>query len=175
MGVSHTGPTLSWSASERSATSNWSGECVDSPISTSGAELLARLRYRHVVLAEVDAVGTRRACQVGAVVQPEQRAVLVAERAKPGGRAQDRIVVGVLVAQLDHVHPAAQGRAEHRLGRGLHHEVEPSSPEALTRTGEPSAQRMGFGRAAGSEIGEPGRLTLPRLAPNQRCSAPNCG
>ena len=98
-----------------------------------GAELLARLGHGHVVLAEVHAVGACRAREVGPVVQPEQRAVLVAERAEAGRRAQDLLVGRVLVAQLDHVDPAAQRGAEHRLGRRLDDEVEPGSPQALAR------------------------------------------
>ena len=112
-----------------------------------GAELLARLGHGHVVLAEVHAVGAGRAREVGPVVEPEQRAVLVAERAEAGRRTQDLLVGRVLVAQLDHVDPAAQRGAEHRLGRRLDDEVEPGSPQALAPIDEPLGHPTGLARA----------------------------
>ena len=51
------------------------------------ADLLAHLVDRNVVLTDVHAVGSRLESQVGAVVQPEQRVVLV-ERAEARGRLQ---------------------------------------------------------------------------------------
>src|ERR671914_169804 len=106
------------------------------------AHLLADHGHRQVVLAHVYPVDLGVESQVGAVVQPDQRALFVADRAEARGGAQDRFVVGALVAELDHVHAAAQGRGEHVLRRGLHDEVEPGSPEALTRVGEPGTQRV---------------------------------
>ena len=93
VGVSHTGPTLSWSATPAaSAASSCAGECVDSPISTSSPTSAARLGGGHVVLAHVHAVGAARHGQVRPVVQPEQRAVLVAQPPEHGGRAHELVV-----------------------------------------------------------------------------------
>ena len=72
-----------------------------------------------VVLAHVHAVRPAFDRQVGPVVQPEEGTVLVADGPEAGRRAEYRVVAGVLVAQLDHVDPAAQGRGEHMLRRGL--------------------------------------------------------
>ena len=100
-----------------------------------GPDTAAHLGHRLVVLAHVDAVGPTLEREVGAVVEPEERIVLVADRAKASRRAQDRLVVGVLVAQLHHVHAAAQRGGQHVLGRRFDHEVKPRPPQALARVG----------------------------------------
>ena len=92
VGVSQTGPTLSWSASEWSAASSWAGLCVESPIRSRRADLLAHFANRQVVLPDVHAVGPRGQRQVGPVVQPEESAVLVAQGAEAGGRVHDLVV-----------------------------------------------------------------------------------
>ena len=60
----------------------------------------------------MDAVGTARLDEVGTVVEDEERAVLGARRAERLGRGDERIVVELLVPQLDDVHAAAQRRFE---------------------------------------------------------------
>ena len=79
VGVSHTGPTLSWSASPAAtAASSCAAECVESPSSTSSPAISRAARQGHVVLAQMHAVGATGLGQVGPVVEPEQRPVLVA-------------------------------------------------------------------------------------------------
>ena len=83
-------------------------------------ELARRLRDRRVVLADVHAVGAGGRDEVGAVVEDEQRAGGVAAlRGRHGGRGEQLVVGGVLVAQLDDVDAAAQrgARARRRSGR----------------------------------------------------------
>ena len=176
-GVSQTGPTLSWSASEPSAASNCSGEWVDSPISRSGPSCSRASPTGIVVLAEVHAVGAAVAREVGPVVEPEQRAVLVAERAEARRRAQDLLVVARPCRAAGPCRPrrAARGRSTARprprpRGRaGL--------AAGARAVGEPGRAHSdaGWPAPAAASIGPPGRLTLPRLALNQRWSALNCG
>ena len=108
VGVSHTGPTLSWSAPAAMPASSCSGEWVESPISRSSPDLLAHGGHGVVVLAHVHAVGAGRQRQVGPVVDPQQRAVAVARGAPARGHRQQRVVGQRLVAQLEHVHTARQ-------------------------------------------------------------------
>ena len=143
MGVSQTGPTLSWSASERERgvelLRRVGREADQEPL----AHLLAHLAGRRVVLADVHAVRPRREREVGPVVQPEERVVLAAGRAEARRRLEQRVVVQLLVAKLDHVDPATERRREHVLRGGVHDEVEPGSPQALARFGEPHVSRRG--------------------------------
>ena len=67
-----------------------------------------RLLRLQVVLPDVDAVGAAARRQVGPVVEHEERARRVGGGAERGGRREDPVVVERLVAQLDHVHAAAQ-------------------------------------------------------------------
>jgi hypothetical protein len=69
--------------------------------------------------------------------------VLAADGAKARGGLEQRVVVQLLVAQLDHVDPAAERRGEHVLRRGLHDQVQPGSPKALARFGEPHVRPPG--------------------------------
>ena len=80
-----------------------------------GTQQLAGGAHRQVVLAHVDAVGAGRECQVGPVVDDQQRPGVVARRARHGGRGQQRVVAGVLVAQLHDVDAAAQCGAQHHV------------------------------------------------------------
>ncbi len=103
------------------------------PDQQARADLLANLGDRQVVLTDVHAVGTRLEREVGPVVQPEQRTVLVAEGAEARGGAQDLFVRGVLRPQLQHVDPSAEGRPDELVRHGLHDEVEASPAEDLSR------------------------------------------
>ena len=107
------------------------------------AHLFAHLAGRRVVLADMHAVGPRGQRQVGPVIQPEQHVVLAAYRAEARGHLEQRVVVQLLVAKLDHVDPATERRREHVLRGGVHDEVEPGSPQALARFGEPHVSRRG--------------------------------
>ena len=71
--------------------------------------------------------------QVRPVVQPEQRAVLVAQPPEDGGRAHELGVARRLVAELDHVHPAGERRREQLLEARPHigNEVQPRPLEPL--------------------------------------------
>ena len=82
----------------------------------SGPRIRARLGGWHVVLAEVDAVGVADAGEVGIVVDDEEGAVGVAEPAEGAGRAGDRVLVELLLAQLDDVGAAGQRRPQQQLG-----------------------------------------------------------
>ena len=76
------------------------------------ADDLAGLGDRHVLLADVHAVGAHRRGDVGAVVEDEQRAVRVAG---VGGHAcgfGEELVLQVLLAQLHHVDAARDRRGE---------------------------------------------------------------
>ena len=79
-------------------------------------EHLAGLGDGHVVLAEVDAVGVADAGEVGIVVDDEEGAVGVAEAAEGAGRAGDRVLVELLLAELDDVGAAGQRRLQQRSG-----------------------------------------------------------
>ena len=82
----------------------------------SGPEDRARLAHRHVVLADVDAVGVAGSGQVGVVVDDEEGAVGVAEAAEGARRRLDLAPRQRLLAQLDDVDAAAQRRPQQRLG-----------------------------------------------------------
>ena len=82
----------------------------------AGAGLGARLGDRRVLLADVDAVGAAGLDQLRVVVDEEQGAVLV--RGAPERLGQGNDLVGAprrLLAQLDHVHAAAERRSQQRL------------------------------------------------------------
>ena len=72
----------------------------------------AGLGDRHVVLADVHAVGAGGERQVGPVVEPEERAVCVARRAEPLGGGQQLGVGRGRIAQLHHVHAALERGAQ---------------------------------------------------------------
>src|SRR5665811_1680552 len=100
------------------------------------AEDLARLLDRHVVLAEVDAVGADALRQPGIVVDDEQGRVGVAEAAEGPGRAHDLVAAELLLAQLHDVGAAAERRAQQRFrlaaaGHRLADEVEPRGTQPL--------------------------------------------
>ncbi len=69
-----------------------------------------RPRHRQVVLAQVQHVDARGQGDVGAVVGGDQRPVAARGVAEGGERVELVARLDVLVAQLDHVHPPAQGR-----------------------------------------------------------------
>ena len=60
----------------------------------------------------MDAVGAARLDEIRPVVEDEERAVLRARRAERLGGGDERVVVELLVAQLDDVDAAAQCRVE---------------------------------------------------------------
>ncbi len=78
-----------------------------------GPDDRARRGHGLVVLADVDAVGAGRHREVGPVVEHEQRARVVAQRAGLGRDAQQLVVAGELVAQLEDVDAAGQRRGQH--------------------------------------------------------------
>ena len=121
VGVSQTGPTLSWSGrsspAAAQAASTCSGEWVESPISAAGPASSPGLGHGRVVLADVDAVGAAGRDQVGAVVEDEQRAVLGGRATKRVGQRDDLLrAPGRLLSQLDDVGAAAQGGVEQPEG-----------------------------------------------------------
>ena len=103
----------------------------------------AGLRDRHVVLPDVDAVGARGDREVRPVVDEQQRAGRRAERPGLGGRGQDLLVAGVLLAQLHEVDAAAQRGLQH-LGQGAPagaapgDQVEACGVRSRSRRSEPS-------------------------------------
>ncbi len=104
------------------------------------AEDLPGHRDRQVVLPEVQHVGARGQRDVGAVVHGEQRVVAAAGVREHLQRSQ--LVAGLhpLLAQLQQVHPAAQGRVG-ELGEvaaraaGVGADVEPGAGEPLAAAG----------------------------------------
>ncbi len=68
---------------------------------------------RPVLLADVDAVGAGSDREVRAVVEHEQRAGRVAQRARLRRSGEQLVVAGRLVAQLEDVDAAAQRGLEH--------------------------------------------------------------
>ena len=91
VGVSQTGPTLSWSGRSSpgaaQAASICSGEWVESPISASGPATPAGLGHRHVILAHMGPVRSAGRDEVGAVVEDEERSVLGDRAPKWAGEA----------------------------------------------------------------------------------------
>ena len=77
----------------------------------------AHLADRHVVLADVHAVGAAGERQLGPVVHDEQRAVRRAQRAQRAAGARRSRRRSLLVAQLHHVDAAAQRGLDGALGR----------------------------------------------------------
>src|SRR4029453_8262621 len=75
----------------------------------------------------------RRRHEVGPVVQPEERTVLVAQPPEDGGRAHELVVARRLVAELDHVNPAGERRREQLFEARppIGDEVPPRPPESL--------------------------------------------
>ena len=76
----------------------------------SGPTAARAARRRVVVLADVHAVGAARLDEVGAVVEDEQRAVLVGGGAEHRRGLDQPVVVERLVAQLDQVGAARAAR-----------------------------------------------------------------
>ena len=93
-------------------------------------------RDRRIVLAHVDAVRPHLERQVGPVVQHERHAVGAAHGRRHGGPGQQRLGVELLVAQLDHVHPAGDAVVEEvgQVGPVRRAEVE----AALREVGSPA-------------------------------------
>ncbi len=67
----------------------------------------------HVVLADVHAVGADLARDERAVVDDQQRADALAQRARGVGDGRELVVAELLVAQLHDVDAAGDGRADH--------------------------------------------------------------
>ena len=85
-----------------------------------------------VVLADVHAVGARGRGEVRAVVEDEQRAVLVRRAAELGRRGEHHTVAGVLLAQLHDVGSAGQCRVQARGAEGrIADEVQARAREPL--------------------------------------------
>jgi hypothetical protein len=103
---------------------------ADDPV---GADERSRLGDRRVALADVDAVGAGGDREVRAVVEDEQRSMLVARRAEPLGRAQDLVVARVLRAELHDVDAAAQGGVEPCRRARIGDQVQAGARETLHR------------------------------------------
>jgi hypothetical protein len=87
---------------------------------------------RHVVLAEVYAIGARSRGQVGSIVYQQQGIRAGAESSETGPGGKDGVVACALHSQLHDVHPSAQRGGEEVIGALLAHEEEPRRREALT-------------------------------------------
>ena len=83
-----------------------------------GADQLAHLRDRHVVLPDVHPVGAHLARDVRAVVDDQQRAEPLAERSRGVGDRDQLLVGKVLLAQLHDVHAAGDRLAQQAGQRG---------------------------------------------------------
>jgi hypothetical protein len=94
---------------------------ADDPVGADGG---ARGGDAGVLLADVHAVGGACLHEVGPVVEDEQRAGRVGGGPEVARGGDDAVVVKRLVAQLDLVHPAAQGGVQERARARIRHEVE---------------------------------------------------
>ena len=133
---------------------------ADEPVRSHGRP---RLGDGDVVLADVDAVGAGGRGQVRAVVDDEQRAVLVADRPHLG-RGGEQLVVGRrLVAQLHDVDTPAQ-RVGQETGRtAVADEVETGLLQAFAPVHRPPSMSIPWG-PTGARTGLRGR---PRAADRQ--------
>ena len=113
-GVSHTGPTLSWSAPASIPASSCSGEWVDRPISTSSPT-----RSRTAATAS----SSWPTCTPSASAASARSGRSLIHSSAPWrsqaarharGHRQQRVVVQRGVAQLEHVHAAGQRRLQRR-------------------------------------------------------------
>jgi hypothetical protein len=86
---------------------------------------------RHVAATDVDAVGTTCPDEIRPVIEDEERAVLLACHAKRLGRGDERVVLELLVAQLDDVDAAAQCGREEPVALRIADEVETGRGQAL--------------------------------------------
>jgi hypothetical protein len=86
---------------------------------------------RHVAATDVDAVGTACLDELRPVVEDEERAVLLARRAKRPGRGDERVFLELLVAQLDDVDATAQCRFENVEITAGEDEVEVRAEQSL--------------------------------------------
>ena len=73
---------------------------------------MPRVDDRCIALSDVHAVGPAALDEIRAVIQDEERAMLVAGPPERRRRGDDLIVRELLVAQLDDVDPAAKGGVE---------------------------------------------------------------
>ena len=92
---------------------------------------LAGLGDRRVRPTDVDAVGTARLDEVRPVVEHEERLVLLAGRTERLGSCHERIVVELLIPQLDDVHAASQRGLEDVSVASSEDEVQAGAREAL--------------------------------------------
>ncbi len=109
-----------------------------------GAQDAPGQRDRRIVLAHVDAVGPHLERQVGPIVQHERHAVGAAHGRRYGGPGHQRLGVELLVAQLDHVHPAGDALVE--------------------EVGQVGTVRRAEVQAALREVGSPGHPPVPAVA-----------
>ena len=118
-----------------SAASSCSSECVESPISTSAPTApRAPLATGMSSWPTCTPSAPQRHGEVGPVVQPEQRIVLVAQRAGSTAAARtSSSSLADLVAELDHVHAARERRREQLVEAGpyIGDEVQPRPREPL--------------------------------------------
>ena len=108
-------------------------ECRDrEPEQPIGPDERPRLRDRHVAAADVNAVGAARLDEIRPVVEDEERAVLHARGSERLGGGDERVVVELLVAELDDVDPATQRRLEDVSVTAGEDEVEAGASQSLT-------------------------------------------
>ena len=102
-----------------------------------GADELAHLAHRHVLLADVHAVGAHLARDERAVVDDQQRAESLAERPRGVGDRDELLVREVLLAQLHDVDAAGDRRAQELGQRGARSadEVQPRSGQTCAPVG----------------------------------------
>ena len=132
------------------------GRVGGEPDDRVGPEDLPRLGRRHVVLADVDAVRVELAGEVGIVVDDEERAEGVGQPPEGRGRAPDRAVRLLAVAQLDHPGAVRERGAEQRLGvLAVGQRV---ADEVEARPAEPLAAKVpdSLGRAEAARLGRGG-------------------
>ena len=117
------------------------GRVGGQPDDAVGTDQGARLRHRHVVLADVDAVGAGCGHQVGPVVEDERHAVRAAHRARSGARwPRWPRRSASLSAQLDDVDAPAQRLLQEGIGLLAADEVQPRGLEGVADVGHaPSA------------------------------------
>ena len=110
---------------------------------------LACVGDRRVVLAEMHPVGAGRDSQVGAIVDDQQRSVLLARTLEPAGGSQDRVIGRILHPQLDDLDPAPQSRPQEPVGLLVADQVQVGGSETLAAVGHtPSLTRKAAPGAA---------------------------
>ena len=126
VGVSHTGPTLSWSAPERSAASSCSGEWVESPISSSSPTASRTAATGLSSCPTCTPSAPAASARSGRSFSHSSAPCSSQSVRRRAARGKQLLVGGALVAQLHHVHTAGERLAHHLLDalEEVGHEVE---------------------------------------------------